>query len=38
MMSIPAHRDHWIEPRRSTGVNIALAEISIIRQQRFNVA
>jgi hypothetical protein len=38
MMGFAAHRDHRIDARRGAGVNIALAEISIVRQQRFDVA
>ncbi len=38
MMRFTAHRDHGLNARRGTGIDIALAEISIVRQQRFDAA
>ena len=37
-MGFAAHRDHRIDARRGTGIHIALAEISIVRQQRAGLA
>ena len=38
MMRFTTHRDHRRDARHGTGIHIALAEVSVVRQQRIGVA